>query len=106
MDELLITENDIDLAHALENTLTIGDLVDPAFGWQDTPVVVEVNGIETIYGYERVIIDLDFDHSPTYEDVLARFADRYDDIDDITAIDYDVFEFNPDDLRWRECGRD
>lgn len=56
---------------------------------------VEVNGIETIYGYERVILDLDFNHSPTYEDVLARIADRYD---DITAIDYDVFEFNPEDL--------
>jgi len=50
MEDILITENDLDLAHALENTIMVGDMVDPTrYLWQDTPVV-----IETPDGYRAV----------------------------------------------------
>lgn len=50
MDEILITDADLDLAFALENTLTVGDLVDPStYLWQDIRLV-----IETPDGYRAV----------------------------------------------------
>lgn len=58
----LITENDIDLAHALENTLNFGDLVDAeAYATYDTPVVIETpDGYRAIgsvsYGEDFIVL--------------------------------------------------